>query len=82
MKAAWCFHFALLLAACRPSGEQEMEICRSDSLRMYPAGSSPYSYNLNSYVKACMAAKGYAFSTLPYDCGHGDPYEDPACYVR
>jgi hypothetical protein len=81
MRAAWFLPLALLLVACGRSGEQEMEACHRDALRAYPAQSSLYSNSLDEFLKACMVAKGYTFSTLRYDCGHGDPYEDAACYL-
>jgi hypothetical protein len=82
MKAAPFVSIALLLAACAPSGEQEMETCRVEAQRIHPAESSPHSNILDEYVKGCMAAKGYKFNAVSYNCGHGDAYEDSACYAR
>jgi len=82
MKAAPFVSIALLLAACAPSGEQEMKTCRVEAQQLHPAESSPHSNTLDEYVKGCMAAKGYRFNAVSYNCGHGDAYEDAACYVR
>jgi hypothetical protein len=59
-----------------------METCRKQALRMTQAESNLSSMTLDDRVKACMAAKGFKFSALYYNCGHGDPYEDAACYAR
>jgi hypothetical protein len=80
MGRIWWFLLALPVAACSASGEQDMVACHSQALRMYPHNSGPYSTRLDSYEKACMAARGYRFSAASADCGRGDLYEDAACY--
>jgi hypothetical protein len=80
MRRAWLFVLVLPVAACTPAGEQEMVACHSEAQRMYPQDTGPYSTQLDSYEKACMAAKGYRFSAARANCGRGDLYEDAACY--
>jgi hypothetical protein len=77
MRRIWWFVFALPVASCSPSGEQDMVACHSEAVRMYPQNSGTL---LDSYEKACMAARGYRFSATRADCGRGDLYENAACY--
>jgi hypothetical protein len=80
MRRVWLFVVMLPVAACSPAGQQDMVACHSEALRMYPHDSGPYSTQLDSYEKSCMAAKGYRFSAARSDCGRGDLYENAACY--
>ena len=57
-----------------------MATCLSTALRMYPEESSANSIDLDNYVIQCMRAKGYRFSAIRHDCGHGDMFQDAACY--
>jgi hypothetical protein len=82
MKAARYSSCALLLAACSATGEQEMETCRKEALRITQTELHSSAMTLDDRVKACMAARGFRFSALSYNCGHGDPYQDAACYSR
>jgi hypothetical protein len=82
MKAAWLPPVALLLTACSPAGDQDMQACHQEAQRAFPSESGPHSSKLDEFEKACMVAKGYRFSAVPYDCGQGDQYENASCYVR
>jgi hypothetical protein len=59
-----------------------MAHCRGEALRLYSDADRSDADGLDGYQKSCMTAKGYRFSAMPYNCGHGDPYGDAACYVR
>jgi hypothetical protein len=80
--AAWACSLALLLGACGPSGDQEMATCHARAQRAYPQEADPRSEKWDEYLKACMATEGYKFNAVSFNCGHGDAYEDAACYVR
>jgi hypothetical protein len=80
--AACACSLAFLLSACDPSGEQEMASCHARAQRAYPEEPNPRSSRWDEYLKACMATEGYKFNAVSFNCGHGDAYEDAACYVR
>ncbi len=82
MKVAWLYPLSLLLLGCGQSLKDDVSDCRRDALQMHQTSASQNSYILDNYVKSCMAAKGYSFSTLLYGCSRGDLYEEPACYTR
>jgi hypothetical protein len=76
----WLLALILPVAACSPSSEQDMIACHSQAIQTYPQASGPFSPLLDSYEKACMAARGFRFSAARADCGRGDLYENAACY--
>ena len=80
--AACACSLVLVLGACGPSGEQEMASCHARAQRAYAQAASPGSERWDEYLKACMASEGYRFNAVSFNCGHGDAYEDAACYVR
>ncbi len=82
MKAALFFPFTVVLGACEPSSQRDMEACHSVIRLMHATEPTKPSDESDEDVKACMTAKGYRFNTMPYTCGHGDPYKDAACYLR
>jgi hypothetical protein len=55
-----------------------MQACRQDAAREVSAEGG----KSDEFAKACMVAKGYRFSAVPFDCGQGDQYENAACYTR
>jgi hypothetical protein len=80
--AACACSLALLLGACEPSGEQEMATCHARAQHAYPEEQGPHSDRWDEYLKACMTSEGYRFNAVSFNCGHGDAYENAACYVR
>ena len=80
MKLVWLLPIGFLLTTCGPTKEQAVGACHIDALKTYPQESAPYSFKLEDFEKACMAAKGFRFDAAPSDCGHGDLYEDANCY--
>ncbi len=80
--AACACSLALLLSACGPSGDHEMATCRARAQRAYSQAATPGSEKWDEYLKACMATEGYKFNAVSFNCGHGDAYENAACYVQ
>jgi hypothetical protein len=82
MKGVWLPAVALLLTACNRAGDRDMQACHQEAQQAFPSESGPHSSKLDQFEKACMNAKGYNFSAVPYDCGQGDQYENAHCYSR
>lgn len=82
MRTVCALPIFFVLTACDASNQRDMAACRGETALSYAGAGGRDADGLDAQQKSCMAEKGYSFSAVPFDCGHGDPYQDAACYVR
>jgi len=81
MRAAFLLSL-VLLGGCEPDQTKNMDACRAEAEHFLSSLQGRPKDPSSQYIIACMAAKGYDFTTTPEDCDSRYPLPtQPTCYV-